>query len=156
MKKVTINSVMQTPQRGLFTITLDGEAVSEFSKFVKEYSGDAECGRDLDLILLALKKMIIGSGFLERYFRIEGKMSDSVYALPIETSKLRLYCLRLSDEILIAGNGGKKRTRTYEEDGALHSYVLTLQQLDKAIKLALKKGKVTIEETIIDQKQFYI
>ena len=156
MQKVTINSVMQTPQGGLFTITLEGEAMSEFSKFITEFSGDAECNRDLNLILQALQKMLSGSGFLERYFRIEGKMNDNVCALPIETSRLRLYCLRLSDEILIAGNGGKKQTRTYEEDNYLHSYVLTLQQLDKAIKLALKKGKVTIEETIIDNHQLNI
>lgn len=102
--------------------------------------------------------MLKENGFLERYFRTaEGKMNDNVCALPIETGKLRLYCLRLSDSILIAGNGGVKRTRTYQGDEKLNGYVLTLQELDHAIKIALKKGQVTIENNVItniDKKEF--
>ena len=41
------------------------------------------------------------TGALERYFRPEGKYGDGVSAIPIESGKLRLYCLRLSDKILI-------------------------------------------------------
>ena len=51
----------------------------------------------------------------ERYFRREGKMNDSIVALPVIKSKLRLYCLRLTDKILVLGNGDVKNSRTYEK-----------------------------------------
>ena len=94
--------------------------------------------------------MLSVSGFLERYFRPEGKMRDNVCALPIQSGKLRLYCLRLSDSVMIAGNGGVKNVRSYEESEELSGYVVTLQKLDEAIKLAVKKGKITIEEHNIE------
>lgn len=43
-------------------------------------------------------------------------MNDSVVALPVLKSKLRLYCLRLTDKILVLGNGDVKNSRTYEEN----------------------------------------
>ncbi len=62
---------------------------------------------------------------------------------------MRLYCLRMSDSVLIVGNGGIKRTKTYEEDESLNGYVITLQKLDKLLNHAIKSGKVIIEETMI-------
>lgn len=94
--------------------------------------------------------MIEGAGFLERYFRPEGKMNDHVCAVPIETSHLRLYCLRLSDSVLIAGNGGVKDARRYQDCPELAGYVISLQKLDEAIKIAVKKGNITIEEASIE------
>ena len=101
--------------------------------------------------------MLETSGFLERYFRPEGKVKDQVCALPIEYGKLRLYCLRMSDCVLIVGNGGKKTTRTYNESEELSGYVISLQKLDELIKVAVKKGDITIEEktiTGIETKEF--
>ncbi len=73
-------------------------------------------------------------------------MNDSVQALPIESGKLRLYCLRLSDQIVILGNGGVKSTRTYEEDPKLYGYVLDLQKFEKILNENIAKGYVSIEE----------
>ena len=89
----------------------------------------------------------------------EGKMNDRTVALPVLRSKLRLYCLRLSDSVLIVGNGGEKKTRTYDEDPELSGYVLTLQKLDELLKSAELKGTICIEETTIegiDEKTFEI
>ena len=60
-----------------------------------------------------------------------------------------MYCLRLSDSILIVGNGGIKDTKTYQENDELNGYVITLQQLDNLLKQAEKSGKITIEKTDI-------
>lgn len=62
---------------------------------------------------------------------------------------MRLYCLRMSDSVLIVGNGGIKSTKTYEENESLNGYVITLQKLDKLLNHAIKSGKVIIEETMI-------
>ena len=46
---------------------------------------------------------------------------------------LRLYCIRMSDSLLILGGGGEKKTRTYEEDPTLLEKVRTLQSIDKVL-----------------------
>lgn len=149
MAQAKLQSVMQTEKAGLFSICFEGESFNEFEKFIQKYQQDIILNRDLQIILTAINKMLTVSGFLERYFRPEGKMRDRVCALPIETSKLRLYCLRMSDSVLIAGNGGVKDSNTYQENSELNGYVLTLQKLDELIKLAVKKGEITIEEHTI-------
>lgn len=76
-------------------------------------------------------------------------MNDNLAALAIDSHQLRLYCLRISDQILIMGNGGIKDTRTYEESRELYGYVMDLQKFDELLKQAQKKGEITIEQTVI-------
>lgn len=155
MARAKITSVAQTEKAGLFSICFEGESYSEFEKFIINHK--EAYSKDLGVILAAIRKMLSASGFLERYFRPEGRMRDGVCALPIETVKLRLYCLRMSDSVLIAGNGGVKDARRYEDCEELNGYVVTLQKLDEALKIAVKKGNVTIEERTIsntDNKTF--
>ena len=125
---------------------------SEFEKFLNEFKDNATYNRDFNVILLALSK-IIDKGALERFFRNEGRMNDNVKALAIDSRKLRLYCLRISDQILILGNGGVKATRTYQEDSKLSGYVMDLQSFDKVLLKAQKSGKVTIENNMITDIQ---
>lgn len=63
--------------------------------------------------------------------------------------KLRLYCLRISDQILILGNGGVKLSRTYQEDKKLSGYVMDLQTFDEVLIKAQKNGTITIEKNMI-------
>lgn len=149
MTRVYIEEVQKTDIAGLFTICFEGDDVTEFQKFIEKFKEDATRKEELSVILTAINRMLNASGFLERYFRPEGKMGDHVVALPVERTKMRLYCLRMSDSVLIVGNGGIKRTKTYEEDESLNGYVITLQKLDKLLNHAIKSGKVIIEETMI-------
>ncbi len=139
----TIKSIEQTEQAGLFSICIDGE-LSEFEKFLEKFKSDAVYQQDFNIIIAAVQKMM-NNGFLERYFRPEGKMTDRVGALPIHKSRLRLYCLRLSDSVLIVGNGGIKDTRTYEENDELSGYVISLQKLDALLKAEEQAGTISIE-----------
>lgn len=159
MTKATIQSVRQTENAGLFTICFEGESFTEFQKFILKGHENATLQPDLQKILNAVQHMMNAMGFLERYFRPEGKMRDRVTALPLQSSKLRLYCLRLSDSVLIVGNGGAKSTKTYEEDPELNGYVIQLQKLDDLLRLAESKGEITIETATlsgVDDKQFDI
>ncbi len=82
-------------------------------------------------------------------------MSDSVVALPLLKSKLRLYCLRLTDKILVLGNGDVKNSRTYEENETLQGYVIDLQKFERLLKQEQKAGNVEItEKEIIADKTF--
>lgn len=147
MPSVKIQSIAQAAKGSLFTICIEGESCSEIEKFIQKYS--ESYNKDLNVILTAIKHMLNASGFLERYFRPEGKMNDRVCALPIQSGKLRLYCLRINDSILIAGNGGVKNAQKYQDCDELNGYVVDLQKLDKALKVAVKRGNVVIEENTI-------
>lgn len=135
-----------------FPFVLTVTRKSEFERFLNEFKDNATLNKDFNVILLALSK-IIDKGALERFFRNEGKMSDNVKALAIDSHKLRLYCLRISDQILILGNGGVKTTRTYQEDDKLSGYVMDLQTFDRVLLNAQKSGKVTIEKNMITDIQ---
>ena len=155
-KKATIEPVEQSKVASLYTISFENDNLSEFAKFMTNFKDNARLQRDYQIILLALQK-ILENGALERYFRPEGKLNDGVCALPISSGKLRLYCLRLSDKILIIGNGGIKDTKTYNENNELNGYVIDLQKFDTLIKEAVKDGSISIEETEIkgiDNKNF--
>ncbi len=131
-----------------YTIHFLSEDESEFEQFYNKFKDDVEFNPDLMRIVGFLGR-IADFGALERYFRPEGKMSDHVVALPVVTSKLRLYCLRLSDKILILGNGGVKKTKAYEEDDELSGYVITLQNFDKLIKEGTESGTIIVTENKI-------
>ena len=155
MAKVAIKTLKQTEKNGLFSLVFENEAYSEFEKFIEAFKNEADVSRDLNVILSYIEQMINGAGFLERYFRPEGKMRDNVCALPVVSGKLRLYCLRLSDSVLIAG--GRKTTQSDEEDANLNGYVISLQKLDELIKVEVKKGNIVIETGAIigAQDKFY-
>lgn len=152
MPSVTLKTIEQNDNVGMFSICFDGNEESEFERFLNEFKDNATFNKDFNVILLALSK-IIDKGALERFFRNEGKISDNVKALAIDSHKLRLYCLRISDQILILGNGGVKTTRTYQEDDKLSGYVMDLQTFDRVLLNAQKTGKVTIEKNMITDIQ---
>ena len=138
----------------LYTIQFMSEDKSEFERFYAKFKNDAEYDNDL-MRIVALIDKIADKGALERLFRPEGKYSDGVCALPVIQSKLRLYCLRLSDKILILGNGGAKTTRTYNEDDVLKGYVITLQNFEKLLKDGEKEGSVVITENTIETDKIF-
>ncbi|MDE6636920.1 MAG: hypothetical protein K2K32_01640 [Muribaculaceae bacterium] len=133
----------------LYTIQFLTEDEAEYERFYNRFKDDAVFNEDL-MRIADLIDRIANFGAFERLFRPEGKMSDRVVALPIIKSKLRLYCLRLSDSILILGNGGVKNTRTYDENDELRGCVVTLQNFDKLIKQGERDGTITITENTIE------
>lgn len=149
MNNIDLVLVNESDNCTIYTIQFQNEDESEYERFYNKFKDDAEYNPDLMRIVAFINK-IAQNGAFERFFRPEGKMSDHVVALPVVTSKLRLYCLRLSDKILILGNGGVKNSRTYNEDDSLRGYVITLQNFEKLLKEGQQKGLVTITEKTID------
>ena len=157
-KKTTLDIIGQSDKTSLYSICFEMDGTTEFEKFVSEFETNSTYNRDYQRIIAALQA-ILRQGAMERFFRPEGKMNDSVGAIPVEGGKLRLYCLRLSEQIVILGNGGVKNTKTYEADPKLYGYVLDLQRFERILDENLKKGYVSIEEkelTGIDGLTFVI
>jgi len=148
METAELKIVAQSDNVTLYSICFDGDQETEFDKFLTKFKDNATVNHDFRTILIALEK-IVDNGALERYFRLEGKTNDDVCALSIDSKKLRLYCLRISDQILIAGNGGLKVTRTYQESEELSGYVMNLQQFDRLLRQAQAEGSIKIEDNIL-------
>lgn len=148
MKNAKLQTIATSDKVGLYSILFDDNQETEFRKFLMKFRDNATLNKDYQAIINALDR-IIANGAFERYFRVEGKMNDRVSALAIESKQLRLYCLRISDQVLILGNGGVKTTRTYEESKELSGYVMDLQKFDELLKQAQKEGKIHIVQNII-------
>lgn len=145
MSEVELLLVNSSDSCTMYTIQFLSDDKSEFEKFVSKFRNDAVLNTDFQTIMRFVEQ-ILANGALERYFRPEGKMRDSVVALPILKSKLRLYCLRLTDKILVLGNGDVKNSQTYEEDTTLQGYVMDLQKFENLLKQEVRSGNVEITE----------
>ena len=144
-KRTTVDLVEQSEKVSFYSISFQMDRTTEFERFLSKFEEEAEFNEDYQRILAALE-IILDRGALERYFRPEESINDNLCAIPIESGNIRLFCLRISDQILILGNGDKKTTRTYQEDRRLLGYALDLQKFDKLLKKDLEDGVVTIEE----------
>ena len=149
MKTIEIKKIDNEGVVTMYTLQFIGDELSEFEKFIKKFKDNAQLKRDYQIIIYALSK-VAKNGAWKRYFRPEGKMNDRVCAIPVDSGKLRLYCLRISDQILIIGNGGLKNTRTYEESEELSGYVMDLQKFDGIIKMGVDRGLLYVTETAIE------
>ncbi len=154
MNEVELYLINEGDNCTIYTLQFLQDTENEFEKFISKFINSAEYREDYTRIAAVVSR-IARTGAHERYFRREGKKSDSVAALPVLASRLRLYCLRLSDKILILGNGGVKKTRTYEEDAGLKAYVMTLQKFEKLLKEGVKDGSVVINESRIETDNIF-
>lgn len=154
MSEVELYLIKESNNCTIYTLQFLRDSESEFEKFIAKFINDEDYSEDYSRIAAFISR-ISRTGAFERYFRPEGKANDSVVALPVLPSKLRLYCLRLSDKILILGNGGVKKTRTYEEDPSLKAYVITLQKFEELLKDGVVNGSVTITENTIETDNIF-
>ncbi|MCE2743678.1 MAG: hypothetical protein LW701_08945 [Fluviicola sp.] len=134
-----------------YSCFLGNETQCEFDKFIDRVDSDGK-NIELEKLVTILNDGILEkNGAIERYFRLEGKRSDRICALPVLASKLRLYCIRISDVILIIGNGGVKTTDTYQNDTHLNKCVETLQKIDYELKKLEQEGIILYRnKTILD------
>jgi hypothetical protein len=154
-KKLEIELFEEHANVNIYTIRYKDDT-TEFDKFLDKYPIGCEFDDDIDIIIKWIDK-IGEKGALERYLRPEGKYRDNIYAIPIETTNLRLYVIRISDHIIILGNGGNKKSKTYNEDPELNSYVEQLQTVDVLIKTRIKKGTIqTYEKQLFGKIEFEI
>lgn len=149
MRKVEFVPFRLTEEVDIYSIRIDGKHETEFHEFLITFKGnnDPYLADDLERILRTLSR-ISAEGLSDSLFRPEGKLEDRVFALPLYIAPrnkkrhgtLRLYCIKVSDKILIIGGGGNKRTDTYEQDPILSDRVLTLQEIDKELRRLEDRG----------------
>lgn len=154
MSEVELYLIKSGENCTIYTLQFLRDTETEFEKFVSKFREDAVYNEDFSRIATFITR-IAKTGALERYFRPEGRMNDSVAALPVTSSKLRLYCLRLSDRILVLGNGEVKRTQRYQDDTLLNGYVMTLQKFEQLLRREVDNGNVKITESTIETDNIF-
>jgi hypothetical protein len=126
-----------------YVIRFKDEEDSEFDKFFDKFDGDESFEESFNITIEWLEKIGEEGGF-DDHMRNEG---GSLKAIPIVTSKLRLYCFRINECIIILGNGGHKpkHIKAYQDDPKLNKYVSDLREsgrhLSNRIKNSTKASK---------------
>lgn len=143
-QKYTIELVEEHDAVNFYSIHLGEEELSELERFFEKFPVGCEYDDEIDIIIAWLDK-IGENGALERYFRPEGRYGDGVGVIPIDVgNKLRLYCLRISDKILVFGNGGIKDADSWQNSGTLASYVEMLIDTSRFIISRIRDGKIIL------------
>ena len=143
-QKYTIELVEEHDAVNFYSIHLDEEELSELERFFEKFPVGCEYDNEIDIIIAWLDK-IGENGALERYFRPEGRYGDGVGVIPIDVgNKLRLYCLRISDKILVFGNGGIKDGDSWQNSGTLAPYVEMLIDTSRFIISRIRDGKIIL------------
>lgn len=143
-QRYTIELIEEHEQVNFYSIKLEEEELAELDRFFEKFPEGCEYDDEIDVIL-AWMDHIAEHGALERYFRPEGKFGDGVGVIPIDLgNKVRLYCLRLSDNILVFGNGGIKDASSWEQSPTLAPYVELLIETSKFIASRIKNGAIVL------------
>lgn len=129
-----------------------GAEESETEDFLTKFDTD-ENEEDINIILAAIDK--IGEiGANENRFRPEG---GNVKAIPLTSSGLRLFVYKISEEVVLLGNGGIKNTRTYQESPVLNRNVSILRDIGNILMSRIKLNKVQLYKMkLTGDLKFYI
>ncbi len=154
-RKISIELFEEHDQVHFYTLRFEGEE-TEIDKFFDRFPEGCEYDEDIDIIIRWLDK--IGErGALERYFRPESRRHDNIYAIPIDTSNLRVYVIRISINIVILGNGGIKSTPTYNEDPELNKIVELLQEVSRYINSRIRDSRIHYyQKSLYGNLDFYL
>jgi hypothetical protein len=136
-----------------YTARLEGEPHSEMEKFILRFEIDVDFQNDFENIVTLLGTLGNVKGAKSRYFRDE----SAAQALPPEIrealrenwvqfidANLRLFCLRMSDEIVILLNGGIKSSQKTNDSPDLAGKFRFAQQVSKAIDLKIKHRELQV------------
>lgn len=151
----SIELVEEYENVNFYSIRLNGEELTEVERFFEKFPIGSEYDAEVDVILAWMEK-IAEKGALERYFRPEGKFGDGVGVIPVDVgNKLRLYCLRLSNKILVFGNGGVKDAKRWEESSTLAPYVELLIETSRFVSSRVRNGTILlVDKEIIGNLNF--
>ena len=143
-QKYHIELIEEHDHVNFYSIHLEEEELSELERFFEKFPEG--CAYDDEIVtIIAWLDKIGENGALERYFRPEGKYGDGVGVIPIDIgNKLRLYCLRVSDKILIFGNGGIKDANSWQNSETLAPYVEMLIDTSRFVASRIKDGKIIL------------
>ncbi|SNR74135.1 hypothetical protein SAMN04488009_3528 [Maribacter sedimenticola] len=156
-REIIVELFEEHSEVNFYSIRYSDNELSEADLFFDKVLDNEELDEDVEILSKLLDK--IGENGAElRHFRHAGTKSDKVAALPeyLSSTNLRLYAIRLNEKIVILGNGGLKKTKTYNEDPFLNECVETLKQIDRFIGARIKNGQtIVFRKELMGNLKFY-
>lgn len=131
-----------------YTIHFDDSDDCETDIFFNTYKVHEELSWDLGIIAAEIERIGKVTGALIRKFRGEG----NAHAIPDNTflgAKIRLYCYRVSDQIVVLGNGGLKTARTAQEGEFTAAHFKNMKDAARLIQYRIDKGSIVIENNLL-------
>lgn len=123
-----------------------GDDQTEFEKFQEEFDNETYLDQ-IDIVYGAYDN-IGKNGAHERSFRYAGKVSDNLCTFPghLIDCDLRVFVLRLSENIVILGNGYKKSgvSNSYNDIPVAVSHADLLRKIDKVLRARIQSGDTII------------
>ncbi len=149
---ITLSNEFIYPRVKFYSVTFEDD-VSEIDKFFEKMERSA-AESDSSRFIALLEEIGNHRGAKERYFRKENAFG----ALPPKNKEIRelklgsfepidnwrLYCLRLSDNIVILFNGGIKTTDKALDCPTVSPFFRQAEKLTKLIDEAIKEGNLTL------------
>ena len=131
----------------IYSVAVDDSDKTLFDLFLEE--NDADYRLELAEIITKLKTMSSKTGFTNNYFKLnEGTLGDGVCAITDLKGKLRLYCIRFGNILLVLGGGGPKSKliRALQEDPKLLIENNNVRIISAAMAKAIREKELRIEE----------
>lgn len=145
--------ILETENVSMYSPRYDNEENNEFNKFLiaNRSHTHPQLKKFFEAILSFLEK-IGETGALERYFRLEG---GNIKAIPLyvdepmidrNVGKMRLYCLRLSDRVLILGGGTVTSAKKNKDDQVILEIIGDLKDIEHSIKKLIGRAGTDYED----------
>jgi len=131
----------------IYSVTVDDSDETLYDLFLEENKADYRL--ELAEIITKLKTMSSKTGFTDNYFKLnEGTLGDGVCAITDLKGKLRLYCIRFGNILLVLGGGGPKSKliRALQEDPKLLIENNNVRLISAAMAKAIREKELRIEE----------
>jgi len=114
----------------IYSIVTEAGKMTFFDQFIARHKDGFI--QDLMNVIGRLRSIGNITGAVETYFKLDEGLewNDLVCAFyDIPDKHLRLYCIRLNDNIIILGNGGPKNVRAWQDDPKLTRAVTEMMHL---------------------------
>jgi len=147
----TIKEEIRFDKVTYYSVCLEENDESLFLQFLNSHVSE-EYQEQLSLIRSWLRKIGNEIGAQERYFRNESFRGGDTRALPPPTRyleiecNLRLYCMRINDDIVILFSGAEKTAVTAQECDNVYPHFLQANKLSKAIYTAILEKDIEIDD----------
>lgn len=130
---------------------MEGREHSETDAFFTRFENELALATDLNLLVAWIQEIGQNRGAKSRYFRFE----NAAVALPPPARIMaelgnsyclfRLYCIRLSDEIVILANGGRKTSQTVDNSPELMTHFRFANKMAQQLIELIQSGELVLE-----------
>ena len=152
MNTFVVEEFERFPLVTFYTVRWDNAELSETDKFIEKYQTAAETRQDFDEILALIEDIGEYRGAKDLFFRRHaGKAKElpplTAFEIQYFHNNLRLFCVKINDNIVVLFNGGKKTSQTTQDSPALNMPFHEAQAFATKIFKALYDKDILINES---------